>query len=397
MKEKTRHTKAWALTICAILLMSVLTSYWYTANRDVQSTVTVRKPATSPRVTEVSPSPPLDEPDVPAVTEPATTDAEDSQTEDATPERALVTEAIEFLETLEEQSPSGDSVLTAGESGDIPSEFTEEELFELVREGVSYYDSLVESGSVDFFMEISSNLVLGDGITQAPNGTWEGTFAFSGNRFTGSVTENAIEYNEQHGSLPVSGTKQFAYDGETFEELRETPNGTRLTRGNDMRYNAAHDPRFWGWNLSEGEPLAALIDAINVEQIQSVEWDNESVYYIKGTVREAMDVELWLNPQKSYRPERFTFATKGGEQIYQVIKDFDFIEVAPDLWFPQSAQAVTTLVNPETGAETQLNTTTMHLTNVRINEPISPSRFALEPPPGATLFDTRTHESFKVK
>ncbi len=386
MREKTRHTKAWALAIIAIVLMSALIIYWYTTYRDVHSTVTVIKTTASAHLS-----------DVPAVTELATTAEETTQIENTTPDFAVVTEAIDFLSTLEEQNLSGNSILTEDETADSSTELTQGEMFQLVREGVSYYDSLVESGSVDFFMEISSHPILEDSMIQAPKGTWEGTFAFSGNRVTGSVTQNATEYNEQHGSLHVFDTKHFAYDGETFEELRETPNGTVLTRGSDIRYNTAYDPRFWGWNLSDGSPFAELIDAINVEQIQSVNWDNASVYHIKGTVQEAVEVELWLNPQKSYRPERFMFSTEGPEQRHQVIKDFDFMEVAPDLWFPQSALSVTSLVNLETGAETSLETTTMHLTNVRINEPISARRFALEPPPGATIFDTRTHESFKVE
>ena len=396
MRKRTSHAKTWALTI-AIVLMSALILYWYIAKRDGQSSLTVIETSTSPGVTSVPPSPPLDTPEIPSETAPDTTAPEETQTENAKPDTETVTEAIDFLETLEEQSPSGKNVPTDGETGDSTSELTQEEMFRLVREGVSYYDSLVDSGSVDFFMQTSSNHVPENPIIQASNGTWEGTFAFSGNRFAGSVTENATDYNERLGPMNVSLTKEFAYDGETFEDLRETPNGRRLTRGNDMRYNPSHDPRFWGWNLSGDEPLVELIDTLNVEQIQSVNWDNEQVYHIQGTVDDAMDVELWLNPQKSYRPERFMFSTKGGEQKHQVIKDFDFIEVAPDLWFPQAAQSVTSLVNLETGTETQLDTITMHLTNIRINEPISSSRFSLEPPQGSTVFDTRTRESFTVE
>ncbi len=334
---------------------------------------------------------------VTAVPAKASAETETPKKENATPDPVAVTAALDYLDALEAEQSSLRPI-TDGEAGDRnTSELTESEMFQLVREGVSYYDTLIDSGSADFFMQISSASAPGEGMTQAPNGTWEGTFAFSGNRVAGSVTQKATEYNEQHGSIPVFDTKNFAYDGETFEELRETPNGTLLTRGSDRRYNPAHDPRFWGWNLSDGKPLTELIDAINVEQIQSVPWDNASVYHIQGTVEDAVEVELWINPQKSFRPERFLFATEGTEQRHQVIKDFDFIEVAPDLWFPKSAEAVTSLLNLATGAETQLDTTTMHLSNVRVNETIPASRFTLDPSPGATVFDTRTHDSFKVE
>lgn len=397
MEERKRYNQAWTVMICTIVLISALITYWYTSDRDVRSPLTMIETSTSPGVAVVSSSQTLNTPEIPLETALGTTDEETSQTENAKPDTETVTEAIDFLETLEEQNPTRNSVSPEGGTGDSPAELTRDEMFQLVREGVSYYDSLLESGSVDFFMEIISHSSPEDSMTQASNGTWEGTFAFSGNRIAGSVTENATEYNKQHGTLHISGTKQFAYDGETFEDLRETPNGRRLTRGSDVRSNPAHDPRFWGWNLSGDEQLVELIDTLNVEQIQSVNWDSEQVYHIQGTVQDAIDVELWLNPQKSYRPERFMFSTKGAEQKHQVIKDFDFIEVAPDLWFPQSAQAVTSLVNFETGTETQLDTTTMHLTNIRINESISSSRFSLEPPQGGTVFDTRTRESFKVE
>ena len=145
----------------------------------------------------MSSSPPLDTPDILPETEPTITDEANPQTDNATPEDTRdVKQAIDFLEALEEQSRSQNGVNTDGGTGDSTSKLTQDEMFQLVREGVSYYDSLVDSGSVDFFMQIISHSSPGDGMRQVPNGTWEGTFAFSGNRVAGSVTENATEYND---------------------------------------------------------------------------------------------------------------------------------------------------------------------------------------------------------
>lgn len=169
-----------------------------------------------------------------------------------------------------------------------------------------------------------------------------------------------------------------------------------MGRDSDVQYIPAHDPRFWGWDLNGNrQPLVNLIDTLNVQSIEPVDWNSRQIYHVIGTLQDVVNVELWLNPEKSYRPERFMFSTPG-EKVTRVTKDFNFQEVAPDLWFPESAHAVTTIINTETGTETDIHPQSMYLTNVRINEHIPSHRFALDPPPGATVFDGRSRETFKV-
>ena len=103
-------------------------------------------------------------------------------------------------------------------------------------------------------------------------------------------------------------------------------------------------------------------------------------------------IELWLNPKKSYRPERYVFANP----MIAITSDYKFKEVAPDLWFPASAKAVTTVIDMNTGAKTDVKTTTVQFTNIQINQPIPESRFSIKPPPGARGYDMRTRESFEV-
>ena len=50
----------------------------------------------------------------------------------------------------------------------------------------------------------------------------------------------------------------------------------------------------------------------------------------------------------------------------------------------------------KTNAKTDVTTTTVQFTNIQINEPIPDARFSIEPPPGASVFDMRTQESFEV-
>ena len=269
---------------------------------------------------------------------------------------------------------------------------SEEELLQLIREGIAYYDSLLKTGRVDFFRETTS--VATDGLPEmprAPSGTWKGTFEFSGRKMRCVVTRDAIQY-EPDRNVPITGTQQYAYDGETFERLRETSNGIILSRRSKFVDDTFNDPRFWGWNLGGRDAsLMMSIDGLDIESIKEVRFNDSDVYHVKGNMH-GVTMELWLNPKKSYRPERYMFS----HAMLAVTKDFKFKEVAPDFWFPESAKWVDTVTDMKTNAKTEIRTTTIQFTNIRINEPIPESRFSIEPPPGATVVDMRTQESFEV-
>ena len=269
---------------------------------------------------------------------------------------------------------------------------SEEELLQLIREGITYYDGLLKSGSVDFLRETTS--VASDklpGMGRVPSGTWKGTFEFSGRKMRCVVTRDVIQY-ESDRNISLKGTEQFAYDGETFETLRETSNGMMMSRRSEIVNDPSDDPRFWGWDLSGGkESLVMLIDGLDVQSIEEVRFNDGDVYHVRGNMF-GVAIELWLNPKKSYRPERYVFANP----MIAITKDFNFKEVAPDFWFPESAKWVTTVNNIETGTKTDATTTTIQFTNIRINEPIPESRFSIKPPPGTRGYDMRTRESFEV-
>ena len=270
---------------------------------------------------------------------------------------------------------------------------SEEELLQLIREGIAYYDSLLESGRVDFLRTVTSIEFpdLYPGMRRIPSGTWKGTIEFSGRKVRGIVTRDAIQY-EPDRNIPITGTEQYAYDGETFETLRETSNGIMMSRRSEIVDDPSNDPRFWGWDLSGGkESLVMLIDGLDVQSIEEVRFNESDVYHIKGNMF-GVAIGLWLNPKKSYRPERYMFS----QPMIAITKDFKFKEVAPDLWFPESAKWVTTVIDMETNTKTDVKTTTVQFTNIRINEPIPESRFSIEPPPGARGYDMRTQESFEI-
>ena len=318
-----------------------------------------------------------------------------AQTSEKEPDAKEVKEAIDFLDELlqETHGEKTDAIPIGRASNDNPSQ---DEMFELLREGISYYDSFLESGSVKFSLVMTSNDY--PGLPRAPSGTWNGTFEFSGSRVRGTVTENVTQYGDELGEIQYSATHEYANNGETFELLQDTLNGKKLTRRNKMVFDPSHDPRFWGWNLSGDQPFADLIDNLDIKNIQPVEWNGSKVYHINGSSSDGdTDLNLWLNPEKSYRPERFVYSIKsGGTSQVRVTKDFNFQEVAPDLWFPESAQSITTIINTETGEATNIDTTTMTLTDVRVNEHIPSSRFSIDPPSGTTVFDMRSRETYTV-
>ena len=276
------------------------------------------------------------------------------------------------------------------ETTENPLSESEKEMLQLIREGVAYYDSLLESGRVDFLRKTTSVAAAGP-MGRAPSGTWKGTFEFSGHKMRGLVTKDVVQY-EPDRNLEIKRTEQFAYDGETFETLRETFNGIILSRRSEIVDDPSDDPRLWGWDLSGDEgSLLMLIDGLNILNIEQVRFNDSDVYYIKANMM-GVAIELWLNPKKSYRPERYVVSNP----MFLMTKDFKFKEVVPDLWFPESGKWVTTVTDMKTGTKTKATTTTIQFTNIQINQPIPDARFSIEPPPGATVFDMRTQENFKV-
>ena len=292
-----------------------------------------------------------------------------------TPNTVEVEKAITFLKNLEKRT----SVKETGTEN--TPELSQDEMFELIHEGVSYYDSLLVSGSVNFVLEISNTDY--PGMPSMLGGIWEGSFEFSDQRVRGSVKSS-------------SGTEQFAYDGETFQIFRYKQSVPRLTQQNEPVYNTFHDPRSWGWNLSGKRSLTDFINTLDIQNIQTVEWNDSQVYHVTA-VQNTMNVELWLNPEKSYRPERFAFSTQSGVGLrIQSVKDYSFQEVAPDLWFPETANDVVSIIDEKSGTATNMSTKTVRFTNVTINESIPSSRFSIEPPPGTKVFDDRSKEAYTV-
>ena len=392
MLKKLLQTKIGVTAICIVIFLAALSLYWRTFNGSAIVEIAAGPTSADMHTPEVSAPLPNSGPDTQTPFN-APTEETPLPSSVAAPDAKEVAEAIDFLESIGEENNSKTGSSAEVQEAERTTELSQDEMFQLVREGVSYYDSLLESGSVDFFLQSSS--VDYPGKIRPPSGTLQGSFEFSGSRVRAIVTEDLTQYDLEM-TRTIQRTRQYAYDGETFETLRDTQRGPLMGRESEVQYTPSHDPRFWGWDLSANqEPLVHFIETLNIQNIEYVEWNGSQTYHVTGTYQETIDVDLWLNPEKSYRPERFMF-TIPGEEMTRVTKDFNFQEVVPDLWFPESAEKVTTVVNAATGAETDIYIQSVHFTNVQINEQIPSHRFALDPPPGTTVFDGRTRETFTV-
>ena len=112
-------------------------------------------------------------------------------------------------------------------------------------------------------------------------------------------------------------TYDFAFNGSTVEELSETPEGPLLevkSNLSDSRYNPHLDPRYWGWNVSGREALGQVVDSFDVESVRLGRLDDDDIYHRQrtGIRMESTNVEMWINPSKGYRPERFDFYMHNG-------------------------------------------------------------------------------------
>ena len=396
--------------ICVILLLGALFAYWYRVKHPAVEIVNV---PTSPdtHTAEMS-TPKLSDTSAKPSDTSATRDIPTRQKDgvppigikkDAKPDIKGVTKSIDFLEMLEKQSAAGDQSNFKNGTADTGSELSQEELYQLIREGISYYDSLLESGSVDFFMQTSTLPFPGGveilpgilpGMRRMPETTKNGSFEFSGNRLRGAVSGHTVQYDDS-GETTYSDYENFAYDGETFERLVPAVSGFTLLRNSDASYDSFYDPRWWGWNMQGQGTLSDVFDSLNVKNIQSVELNGNEVYHVTSIESNGGTFDLWINPEKNYRPELFVGTSSSEEGQTRTIRNFNFQEVAPDLWFPESAQATTTVIDTG-GQETDILTHTIRFSNFKINQHIPSSRFNLDPLPRTTVYDRRSRESFKV-
>ena len=197
---KISSFKKWNITVLSVsLLLGVLFASWYIVKHPTVEIVNIPVKQLSTYTGKMS-TPELSDTPANLSSTMKTPDIPTQQTnsvrtivvkKDAKPDIKEVTKSVDFLEMLEKQSAAGNQSDFKNGTADTGSELSQEEQYQLIREGITYYDSLLESGSIDFFMQTSSAPDPGMGLGRASEGTWDGSFEFSGNRLRGTVSEDS--------------------------------------------------------------------------------------------------------------------------------------------------------------------------------------------------------------
>jgi len=386
MKKKI----AIGLTISLIILWGIFLVVWYTTDKNQMSDAPIQV---------------AQETDV----EPSTIEVTTGKTPEVS--KGDIQGALAFLDFLDESEnvPSNtekntgekDNANDLSVDDETPTQENSKELLELVREGIAYHDQLLYSGSADMTIEES---LMGDMLLPDPDmysikhGTWEVAFSFSGPKMYYAV-EGDVAMTDGFNQLQ---NYEYSFDGETAEELRRTPNASHLSIYDDPSKSrlgspAFFDPRYWGWSVGD-EPLGSIFDAFNVTSVSPGSLDGSDFMVVEGNVSGGpMNVEMWVNPSKGYRPERFEFYLTDNDKEIRVTRSYSLNEYAPDIWFPEAATEITRETNPNTGESTILRRRDVRISNIAINTSVDESSFYIEREKGLKVYDNRSHTQYTVE
>ncbi len=141
---KISSFKKWNITVLSVsLLLGVLFASWYIVKHPTVEIVNI--PVKQPSIYTGKMSTP---------------ELSETLANLSKPDIKEVTKSVDFLEMLEKQSAAGNQSDFKNGTADTGSELSQEEIYQLIREGISYYDSLLDSGSVDFLCKLTVLLIL---------------------------------------------------------------------------------------------------------------------------------------------------------------------------------------------------------------------------------------------
>ena len=294
------------------------------------------------------------------------------------------------------------------------------QLLEDIKTGTAAYDAKLKSGEVEF------SITLDQRTRQQKKNFFE--------RFFGSEDKEAVEYEEQgywyityrfdgdrhfydvkmRKKMELNGKSlrdwhgmhfQYRMDGRVlyFREKpdtewqqqflhKEVPLGDKDIPSNV--FEAAFNPRWWSWP-PWGFELAHLIRIFKPISVQQVNVEG-TPHYLLTLQRTEFDAkrthEIWLDPQKAYRPTRIlahhrsvlqTFIEEkpGAELIplppereYRFTRyTYQLSQFEPDIWFPKTVTMENSFTTSDENEESPpiLRKTTMQVHRAVFNIPIS--------------------------
>ena len=255
------------------------------------------------------------------------------------------------------------------------------QLLEDIITGTAAYNAKLKSGEIEFSITLSERirqrknllerfLTWSRGILMRPEkkkekiqyedqGYWHITYRFDGDHhFYDVKTRKKMELNgarlpnwkESHYQHRILG-KTLYYRANTDTEWKEQPPRT-LSRTFEAQFN----PHWWSWPPwgFELEKLIRIFKPFNVQQV-NVERIPHYLLTLQRTDFDAIRTdEIWLDPQKEYRPTRILAHRRSVQQVFERRPDgnlvplprekayrltryiYQLTQFEPDIWFPKT-------------------------------------------------------------
>lgn len=273
--------------------------------------------------------------------------------------------------------------------------------------GTETYDAKLKSGVIEFSITLSQATdkpLPADAVTYVENGHqyeetgyWHITHKFDGDRrfydvkarhkstFHGQSLEG---WQETHHQFRILHSILHIWEKVGTEWIKYRPQKV------SARYFKPHfDPHWWSWPLWNLQ-LTDLFRFFKPTDVQQVNVENSPYYRLTGrrSGPADSDIEIWLDPQKDYRPTRVLMHNRSilgvapdeasGERLNPIPLETEYTltlytyqieKYEPDIWFPKT---VIRKVSFSTTDEQQhplptLRKTVMHVHRAAFNIPIA--------------------------
>ena len=302
------------------------------------------------------------------------------------------------------------------------------QLLEDIINGTAAYNAKLKSGEVEFSITLSERIrqeknflerLFGWGrnllmpsekekeeIQYEDQGYWHITYRFDGDHhFYDVKMRKKMELN----GAPLPNWKEIHHQymilGETLTLYVRENTGTEWKqyplRIPSRNFEAQFNPHWWNWPPwgFELEKLIRIFKPINVQQVK-VDGSSFAFLTLQRTDFDAIRTdEIWLDPQKEYRPTRILAHRRSVQQAFIEGRDgkltplprektyhlfsytYQFAQFEPDIWFPKT---VTTENSSVVGDEDKQSPpvyrrTTMQVHRAVFNIPISEKELGITP------------------
>ena len=292
--------------------------------------------------------------------------------------------------------------------------------------GTAAYNAKLKSGEIEFSITLSErirqekhflerlltwgrNLVMpseeNEEVHQYEDqGYWHITYRFDGD---GHFYDVKMRKKTELNGAPLPNWKEIHYQYRKFgktlyyrantdTEWKQQPPRT-LSRTFEVQFN----PRWWSWPPwgFELEKLIRIFKPIKVQQVK-VEGSSFALLTLQRTDFDSTRTdEIWLDPQKAYRPTRILAHRRSVQQVFEVRPDgkliplprekeykltrytYQLAQFEPDIWFPET---VTMEHSSVVGDEDKqpppvYRRTTMQVHRAVFNIPISEKELGITP------------------